>query len=652
MDKYAWLKDVERKDPKVLEFLRKENERTERFLEDTKPLRERLIAEYRSRIAGTYETYPYRWGRYYYNERYEEGKNFTVVQRRRSLRSKPEVILDWNALAEGHEFFAPGGVDFTKDGRYMAYAHDTTGAENFTLYVKDMASGRIVARVEGVSWGEFLWTDDNRLIYVLEKEGTKRPYRVMLHIPGTDPKEDREIFRDDDDRFFVGIYRSKDGYVFATSGNTGSNITTLIWPHRREFFPRKDGVKYWVYHGGDRFYILTNEDAPNYRVLSMDERTGEVEELIPENPDEPLEDIEVFRDFLALEGRYEGLKSIRIYDLKSGELHRINFREPAYYVTLAGNYEYETSRVRIYYTSLRTPPTIYEYDVEKRRLRKRWTKPVPNYDPKLYKVERIWATSYDGTKVPITVAYRKDRFRRDRRNPLYLVGYGAYGSPNDAGFSITIPSLLDRGFIFAIAHVRGGGEFGERWHQEGKLLKKRNTIYDFVEAAEYMIIDGWTEKGRIAIQGASAGGITVGGALNLKPYLFGAAVAIVPFVDVLNTMLDPSLPLTVQEYDEWGNPKDSLYFRYIRSYSPYDNVKPDRYPPILAMTSLYDVRVGYWEPAKWVLKLRESNRAKTPILLWTDMSAGHAGKMGRYQYLEEVALRHAFVLKVLGRSKM
>ncbi len=646
-DPFAWLKDTTRKDPKVIAFLKEENERTERFLADTKKLQEKLLKEFKSRIQGTYETYPVRIGDYLYYRRYEDGKDFPVVLRKRSLRAKPEVILDWNALAKDYEFFYPGGWEVSRDGRYLAFSYDISGGEKFALYIKDLRTGEIIDSIPRVSWGDFLWTRDNRLIYVVETEETKRPYRVLIHTLGEEVSRDEELFRDDSESYFVGIYSSLDGYVFATSGNTESNITALIYPYRRDFYPRKKGVKYWVYHGDGKFYVLTNEDAPNYRVLEMDEKTGEERVIIPEEEDVPIEDITVFKDFIALEERYNGLTAIRIYDRKTGRTHRVKFKEAAYTVSLSGNYEYETDSIRIHYTSPTAPGSIYFYNVKTGKLRKRWQEPVPNYDPKKYRVVRLWARSYDGVKFPITLVYRKDKFKRNRKHPVYLTGYGAYGSPFDPRFNRYVISLLDRGFAYAIAHIRGGGEFGERWHREGKFLKKKNSIYDFTEAAEYLIIDGWTDRGKIAITGGSAGGIIVGGALNLKPYLFGAAVAVVPFVDVLNTMLDPNLPLTVPEYDEWGNPENPEFYEYIKSYSPYDNVKPDSFPPVLATAGLHDPRVGYWEPAKWVLKLRENNLANTPVLLWTDLEAGHLGRAGRYQYMKEVAMRYAFILKVL-----
>jgi len=653
MDKFAWLKDTTRSDPKVLSFLKGENERTANFFKPLQGLIDTLIKEFKSRMEGTYETYPFRIGDYLYFYRYEEGKDFPIIMRKPTIRSHPETVLDWNELAKRHSSFYPGGWRVSRDGRFLAYAQDTTGGENFVLYVKDLKSGTIVDSLPSVSWWEFLWTDRNDLIYVVETEGTKRPYRVLIHTLGESISRDEELFRDDDSSYFVGIYASLDGYIFASSGNTETSMATLIYPYRRSFFPRKRGVKYSVEHGKGKFYILTNEDAPNYKVLRMDERDSSVEVLIPEEKETPISYITVFKDFLALEERYEGLMAIRIYDLETGDTHRIKFRQEAYEVALSQNHVYETDFIRIAYSSPIQPTTIYHYDIKKRKLIKKWSEPVPNYDPKLYKVKRIWATSYDGVKIPLTVVFRKDRFKKDRKNPVYLVGYGAYGSPYEPTFNRYVVSLLDRGFVYVISHVRGGGEFGERWHREGKFLKKKNSIYDFVESAEYLIIDGWTDKGRIGIHGGSAGGIIVGGALNLKPYLFGAAVASVPFVDVLNTMLDPNLPLTIQEYDEWGNPNDSTYYRYMKSYSPYDNVKLAKYPPILAITGLHDPRVGFWEPAKWILKLRENNMGKSPILLKTAMDEGHLGKAGRYQYMEEVAVRYAFLIKFLkGRGKV
>ncbi len=637
-DKYAWLKDVKRQNPKVLNFLRKENQRIKRYLRDTKKLQERLIKEFKSRTAEYYETLPYRYGEYFYYYKFSEGLDFSVFLRKRGRRE--EVLLDWNSLAKGKRFFQPGGISVSRDGKYLAFSYDVSGGENFKLFIKDTETDEILAEIPRVHWGVFTWNDKNQIIYVVEKEDTKRPYKILLY----DLKDgkDEEILREDNDAYFVSLSKSLDGYIFANVGNTETNFSVLLYPYHKEFFPAKKGVRYYVSHGEGGFYILTNENAPNFKVLFMDEKSGDLRLLIDEMEDSPIDNILVFKDFLALEYRHNGLKTVGIY--KGGKIQRIKFKEEPYALWLEDNYEYEQKYIRVAFSSLRTPKTIYDYDIEKGKLIKKWVEPVPNYERDLYETKRLWAISYDGTKIPISVVYRKDRLKMGE-NPLLLYGYGAYGHPIEPVFSKFIISLLDRGFIYAIAHVRGGGEFGDRWHKEGKFDKKKNTIYDFVECAEYLIIEGFTSKGKIAIMGGSAGGITVGGALNLKPHLFGCAVTIVPFVDVLNTMLDPSLPLTVQEYDEWGNPNDKYYYDYIKSYSPYENVKPNKYPPVLAITGLYDPRVGYWEPAKWILKLRENDTSKSPKLLLTEMEAGHMGIPGRYKYMEEVAIRYAFILK-------
>lgn len=638
-DKYAWLKDVKRQNPEVLKFLKKENQRVKRYLRDTKKLQERLIKEFKNRTAEYYKTLPYRYGNYLYYYEFYEGLNFPVFLRKRGR--KKEVLVDWNSLAKGRKFFQPGGISISRDGKYLAFSYDVSGGEDFKLFIKDTETGEIIGEIPKVHWGVFTWNDKNQLIYVVEKEGTKRPYKILLH--DLESGKHEEIFREDNDAYFVDILKSLDGYIFADVGNTQTNFSVLLYPYRREFFPAKEGVRYIVLHGEGGFYILTNEDAPNFKVLFLDEKTGDIRVLIEEMEDSPIDNIQVFKDFLALEYRYNGLKSVGIY--KGGKIQRIKLKkDEPYSVWLEDNYEYNTPYIRVAFSSLRDPKTIYDYNIKTGKLIKKWVQPVPNYNKNLYETKRLWATSYDGTRVPITIAYHKYKLKRGK-NPVLLYGYGSYGDSVDPVFNNFIISLLDRGFIYAIAHVRGGGEFGERWHKEGKFDKKKNTIYDFVECAEHLIIEGLTSKGKIAIMGGSAGGITVGGALNLKPHLFACAVAIVPFVDVLNTMLDPSLPLTVQEYDEWGNPNDKYYYEYIKSYSPYENVKPNKYPPVLAITGLYDPRVGYWEPAKWILKLRENDLVKTPKLLLTEMNAGHMGIPGRYKYMEEIAIRYAFILK-------
>ena len=661
IDYYYYFR--EKDNPYVIEHLKRENEYTRWVMRDTEELQEKLYRELLSYIKEDDETYPVKWGNYYYFKRYVKGKNYPIYLRTGDpeKRKDAEVLLDLNEVGEKHEFVDLAEFIPTLDGSLIAYLLDTSGGENYHLYIMDARTKEIVDKVEKNISG-VLWLDGKTLLYTVETEETKRPYRVYKHTLGK--SGDELLFEEKDEAYFLSIGTTEDEeYVIV---HLGSADTTEEWyakksPDIWEFkllYPRKKEVRYYASHRDGYFYIMTNENAKNFKIVAVpveDPSKENWKEIIPEDRDVPIESFILFRDFMAINERRNGLPAFRIYDFKTGETHNVQFPEPTYFTRFSSGGEFPTAQVydspfvRIYYSSLSTPPTIYDYHYSERKLYVRKEQEVPGYDKSKYVVERIWATSHDGTKVPISLVYRKDLFKRDGSNPMLLEGYGAYGYPYDAGFRTSNIPLLDRGIIFAIAHVRGGGEFGDRWHDEGKLLKKKNTIYDFIACTEHLIREKYTGPEKIAIRGGSAGGILIGGAINERPDLYRVAIGDVPFVDVLTTMLDPTLPLTVTEYDEWGNPNIEEYYWYIKSYSPYDNVKEQKYPHVLATGGLNDPRVRYWEPAKWVAKLRDHNRGDTTILLKINMGAGHFGPSGRYRYYrDEVAFKWAYILKFLG----
>ncbi len=664
VDYYYYFR--EKDNPEVIEHLKRENAYTAWVMQDAKELQENLYRELLSHIKEDDETYPVRVGNFYYFKRYIKGKDYPVYLRTKDPddRENAETLLDLNELGEKFDFVDIAEFKPAKDGSRIAYLMDTSGGENYHLYVMNTETKKIIDRVERNISG-VLWLDNDTLLYVLETEQTKRPYRVYKHRVGQD--EDELLFEEKDEKYFLSIGKTEDEQyvvIHLESQDTAEEWYARANPDVKEFrllYPRQKEIRYYMSHRDGYFYIMTNEEAKNFRIVSAPASNPAKEnwkDVIPEDREVPISNFYVFRDFMAILERRNGLPAFRIYEFSSEKSHNIEFPEPTYFARFSSGGEfgsaqvYDSPFVRIYYSSLSSPPTIYEYHYGERKLYERKVQEVPNYDKSKYKVERLWATSHDGTKVPISVVYRKDLFKRDGSNYLFMEGYGAYGYPFDAGFMSTIIPLLDRGIVYAIAHVRGGGEFGDRWHDEGRLLKKKNTIYDFIACTEHLIRENYTSKKKIAIRGGSAGGILIGGTINEKPDLYAVAIGDVPFVDVLTTMLDPTLPLTVTEYDEWGNPNIEEYYWYIRSYSPYDNIKEQEYPHILATGGLNDPRVRYWEPAKWVAKLRDYNRGNSTILLKINMGAGHFGPTGRYRYLkEEVAFRWAYLLKFLNGEK-
>jgi oligopeptidase B len=605
------------------------------------------------RIKQTDLSVPVRDRGWWYYTRTEEGKQYPIYARKRgSLEAPEEVTLDVNALAAGQPFMAVGAYTVSDDGTLLAYSTDSTGFRQYTLRVKDLRTGQVLPdRMEKVV--SVTWAGDGRTLFYTVEDHAKRSHRVRRHVLGTDPARDPLVYEEADERFgvYVGRTRSRDWLVMSSGSHTTSELRVLDartpaaeW---RVVLPRKQDVEYDLDHHGDRFYLRINDTGRNFRLVSMPVASTAPAgwtEVLPHRPDVMLESADFFRDHWVASERANGLDRLRVTSLRTGRSHDVAFPEPVYTANLTGNPEFDTRTVRYAYQSLVTPQSVYDYDLDARSatLLKR-TEVLGGYDPSAYASERVHATAADGTRIPISLVYRKG-LRRDGSAPALLYAYGSYGSSTDPTFSSNRLSLLDRGFVYAIAHIRGGGDLGKPWHDAGRMANKMNTFTDFIAAAEHLIGERYTAKERLAIQGGSAGGLLVGAVTNLRPDLFRAVVAQVPFVDVINTMLDETLPLTVGEFEEWGNPKVAEQYRWMRAYSPYDNLERKAYPAMLVETSFNDSQVLYHEPAKYVARLRTLKADANPLLLVTNMGAGHGGASGRYDRLREIARGYAFMI--------
>ncbi len=665
-DDYAWLRDKE--NPDVYAYLEAENAYAEAVTAPLAGLREQLYNEMLSHIKQTDITVPFRDGAWWYYTRTEEGRQYAIHCRARGPQpaqgDSEQIVLDGNQLAEGHAFFAIGATDISDDGRWLAYTTDTTGFRQYTLRVKDLETGETLAgEVERV--GSVAWAADNRsLFYTVEDEEQKRQYQLWRHALGTPHEQDALVYQDDDERFNVGVGRTRDGKYLVLE--SASHITTescvLAADNPLGEFsiiaPREEEHEYSVDHRHGFWFIRTNDRGRNFRLVTAPVAAPGREhwaELIPHRDAVMLEDIDLFAGFFVACEREDGLPRLRIWRFdgdgpKAAQTAEIGFPEPAYDTHPYVNRIFDTATFRYSYQSLVTPSSVFEYDIAAAESTLLKQLEIPGgFDRTLYASERIHATAPDGVQVPISLVYRKDK-REPGRNPLYVYGYGSYGYSLPLGFGSNRLSLLDRGVVMAYAHIRGGGDLGKPWHDAGKMLLKRNTFTDFIAAAEHLVAAGCGDPRRVAMEGGSAGGLLMGAVANMRPDLFRAVVSHVPFVDVINTMLDSSLPLTVPEYEEWGDPNQESYFKVMMSYSPYDNLKAQSYPAMLVRTSLHDSQVMYWEPAKYVAKLRTLKTDHHLLLLVTNMKAGHGGASGRYDYLKEIAFDYAFLLNELDAA--
>jgi len=653
-DNYFWLRD--RTDPETIPYLEAENEYTQKVMKPTEALQAMLYSEMLGRIRQTDLTVPVKRDGFYYYLRTEEGKSYaTYCRKKGSLDAPEEILLDGNAEAHGKKYFRVGDFAVSPNQQLLAYSTDVSGDEEYTIRIKNLETGEVLPDEIKNAYYSLEWTDDNATFFYTMLDQAKRPHQVLRHRLGR--AEDDVVYHETDERFTVELAKtSSRAYVLI---NIASALTSEV---RYLSTARPDGefevvlervheVEYDLTHHGETFFIRTNEGAKTFRLVEapvQDPSRKNWKEIVAARPDVTLEDVTAFEDYLVTEDREKGLNKLRIHSFLTGNDHFVEFPDPVYTLAVAGNAEYSTRTLRFTYTSLIVPNSVFDYDMETReRELKKQQEVVGGYDASQYVTERIFAKAPDGVEVPISLVYRKG-LARDGSAPLLLYGYGAYGLSSDPRFSSDRLSLLDRGMVFAIAHVRGGGDLGKPWHEAGRLLTKQKTFTDFIACAECLIEGKYTSAGSMAIEGRSAGGLLVGAVTNMRPDLFAVVLAGVPFVDVLNTMLDATLPLTIGEYEEWGNPEEKPYYDYIRTYSPYDNVEAKPYPAMLITAGLNDPRVSYWEPAKWAAKLRALKKDRHVLLLKTNMGSGHFGASGRYEYLKETAFNYAFLLTALG----
>jgi len=664
-DYYYWLR--ERQNPEVTAYLESENTYTGAVMAHTEVLQKELFAEIKGRIKQSDESVPFKKGDFYYYTRFEEGRDYPLYCRRRGSMNTSEVILlDANQLAEGHEFLSLRGLSpydlaISSSQDILAYALDTRGRVIYTIYFLELSSGKTLAETISAVNGNLVWANDNKtLFYTRQDPISLRPHRVYRHVIGTDPAEDPIVYDERDEEFSVRISKSRsERYILIHASQTDSDEVLYVDAGAPEsdvrvLLARKDGHEYAADHFDGRFLIRTNRHAANFRLVEVTAEGPAEEtwrELVPHREDVLLQGFEAFRNYLVLFERREGLVRLRIIPWSEGDEHEIDFEDPAYEAHLGPNPSSETSLLRYVYTSLVTPESTYDFDMStaKKTLLKR-DEVLGGFNPAGYVTERLEAEARDGTAVPISLFYRRGT-ELNGENPLLLYGYGSYGASMDAAFDADVLSLVDRGFVYAIAHVRGGQEMGRRWYEAGRLLNKKNTFTDFIDCAEYLCNAGYTGTHKLFAMGASAGGLLVGAVFHMRPDLFKGVIAQVPFVDVVTTMLDESIPLTTSEYDEWGNPNDETYYDYMLSYSPYDSVAAVEYPHLLVTTSLHDPWVQYWEPAKWVAKLRSTATGSNRLLLKTNMNAGHSGASGRTQRYAQTAFEYAFILDILAGAE-
>lgn len=657
IDKYYWLK--EREDQEVIDYLNAENKYLDTMMAHTKELQTQLFEEMKGRIKEDDQSVPYKDNGYYYITRYEEGKEYPIYSRKKeTLEAEEEIMLNVNELAKDYNYFNVSGRAVSPSNKILAYGEDTLSRRIYSIKFKNLETGEMYEDVIPNTTGGAVWANDNEHVFYSVKDETLRPYQIWRHKLGTPVEEDVLIFQEPDNTFLTFVYKSKSKkYIIIGSYQTLSQEYRFLDADdpTGEFTilqARERGLEYGIAHFEDRFYIRTNLDAKNFRLMStpVNATTKENwEEVIPHRDDVLLEDMDIFQDYLVLSERKSGITQLRVRPW-SGEEHYIDFGEEAYLAYTGTNMDFDTKELRLGYQSMTTPPTTYDYNMETRNFNQlKQQEVLGGFNADDYVSERMWATARDGVKVPISIVYHKD-FQKDGSHPLLLYGYGSYGASMEPYFSSARLSLLNRGFVYAIAHIRGGEEMGRQWYEDGKLLKKKNTFTDFIDCGEFLVAQDYTSQDRLFAQGGSAGGLLMGAVVNMRPDLWKGIVSAVPFVDVITTMLDESIPLTTGEYDEWGNPNDKEYYDYIKSYSPYDNVEAKDYPAMLVTTGLHDSQVQYWEPAKWVAKLRELKTDSNPLLLYTNMDAGHGGASGRFSRLKEVARQYAFFIDLAGKN--
>jgi oligopeptidase B len=654
VDNYFWLR--EKSNPEVKSYLEAENAYTESVMKPTEALQSKLYGEMLGRIKETDVEVPYRYGGYFYYSRTEAGKQYPIRCRRKgSIDAAEEVVLDLNDLAKGKSFMAVAAYQVSDDGNLLAYSTDNTGFRQYTLAVKDLRTGKLLSdHIEKT--GSVAWANDNKTIFYTVEDSAKRQYRLYRHVVGSNRPDDL-IYEEKDARFSVEVFRTRSkAYLFLVSGSHTTSEARFIAADQpraewKIMEPRRQDIEYYPDHNGDFFYIRVNDAGRNFRLVKAPVNAAgraNWQEVIPHRASVMLDDTDFFKNYYVTYERENGLPQISIADLRIGKSHRIPFPEQAYVASPYVNREYDTSKFRYSYQSFVTPQSVFEYDMADGSSALLKQKEVPGgFDPTRYQVEQAFAPASDGARIPISIVYLKGH-KFDGSGPLYLYAYGSYGVSVDVSFNSNIFSLVDRGVVYAIAHPRGGGEMGKTWHDDGRMMHKKNTFTDFIACAEYLLGKGYGSKEKLVIEGGSAGGLLMGAVTNMRPDLFRAVIAKVPFVDVMNTMLDESLPLTVTEFEEWGNPKEKPAFDYMVTYSPYDNIEAKTYPSILVKTSFNDSQVMYWEPAKYVAKMRATRNDDRTLILKTNMGAGHGGASGRYDRLHEAAFDYSFILNQVG----
>ncbi len=668
IDNYYWMKlsdeqkNATQKDEqtqKVVNYLTSENDYLKTNLKHTEGLQKKVYDEIIGRIKQTDESVPYKDNGYWYYTRFEQGAEYPIYCRKKgTLQGTEEILLNVNDMAKGHDYYSITGLSVSEDNNLLAYAEDSVSRRRYTVYVKDLRTGKLVEEPVPNTEGQVTWANDNKTYFYTKKDSaTLRSRWIIKHKVGTTYKNDPIVSEEKDETFYTGIYKTKSNkFLVIWAGSTLTNHYQVLDAKTpdgkfKEFNPRERGLEYSIDHYGDKFYVVTNLDAQNFRLMeTSDTKTAKAnwKEKIAHRKDTLLQGIEIFKNHLVLSERAQANTLMRIINQKTNETHYLNFGEPAFTINPSINLDFDTELLRYGYTSMTTPNSTYDYNMNtKQRILLKQQEVVGGYKAEDYQTERIWAEATDGTKIPMSIVYKKG-LQKNGNNPTMLYGYGSYGYSQDPTFSITRLSLLNRGFVYAIAHIRGGQEMGRQWYEDGKLFKKKNTFTDFINCAEFLIEEKYTQPEKLFASGGSAGGLLMGAVVNMRPDLFKGVIAAVPFVDVITTMQDESIPLTTGEFDEWGNPKDPESYMYMLEYSPYDQVKPQNYPNMLVTTGFHDSQVQYWEPAKWVAKLRAMKTDNNTLLLRTNMETGHGGTTGRFKRYEEISQEYAFVLDLAG----
>ena len=659
IDPYYWLND--RENPEVIDYLNKENDYTDDVLSPTKDFQNSLFNELKGRIKEDDISVPYTYNGYEYWRKFSKGDEHAVHLRKQIGSDSNEILLDGNKLAKDYDYFDLGDFDISPNNKLIAYSTDTLSRRIYNIKFRNLLTDELFEETIENTTGSMVWANDNKTVFYTKQDPeTLRSFQIYKHKVGSDPKNDTLIFEEKDDTFYCYVYKSKsDKYIIINSSSTLSDEYRIIDANNpndkpRIFQKRKRGLEYSIFHHNDEFFILTNKDHANFSLMHCNKESTNASNwktIVEGSDDVLLEDLELFNNHYALSERSNGLMKLKIVSISNGNFHYIEFDDPTYVVQSAINPQMNTNQLRFGYSSLVNSGSIYQYDMDsKEKTLLKEKEIIGGYDPSQYESKRLWTKSRDGVNIPMSMVYKKG-IEMNGENPLLLYAYGSYGHSIDPYFSPNRLSLLNRGFIFVIAHIRGGEEMGRSWYENGKLLKKKNTFNDFIDCGKQLISEKYTSKEHMYAAGGSAGGLLMGAVLNMEPTLFKGMLAQVPFVDVVTTMLDESIPLTTGEYDEWGNPNEKAYYDYMLSYSPYDNVEKKKYTNLLVTTGLHDSQVQYWEPAKWIAKLRDYKTDDNILLLQTNMKAGHGGSSGRFEYLKEIALEYAFIMHLEGLSQ-